>query len=395
MVLKSEIKAMTGLRGVATLMVTIYHVNPELRGPSVLGKIVGKGYLWVDLFFMLSGFVLTLNYAHRFATGWSIENWVDFLIRRIARVYPLYIVLVVAAITITCAGYGKTYVMPLLPQPVFQHPVTLGLANLLMIQSWGFGPSIGGTTWSLSAEWAAYLIFPLLVMLALFSRSRIALGIATLAAAGSIATALLTGVDGEIHSGALDAYDGTTCEPLLRCLSGFLLGVLAFRAAQSRRMPGWLSSDAATGAIAVLLVASLAANAHDLLILPFFPLLLLGLYRNRGRVGRLVGCRPVHWLGIISYSIYLVHPYLVLPKRELEGLAQAWLPAFGADLVASVASYAALLFASWTAFRFIEEPGRRCVNRLTNAWSMRCREPVGAAAAVTGDRGFERRVSGE
>jgi peptidoglycan/LPS O-acetylase OafA/YrhL len=285
-------------------------------------------------------------------------------------------------------GPGQTYVTPLLPQPVFQHPATLGLANLLMIQSWGFGPSIGGTPWSLSAEWAAYLIFPLLVMLALFSRSRTALGIAALTVVAFVAIALLTGTDGQIHSGPLDAYDGATCEPLLRCLGGFLLGMLAFRVAQSPRMPGWLCGDAATGAIAVLLVAGLAADLHDLLILPLFPLLLLGFFRNQGCVGRLVGCRPVHWLGVVSYSIYLVHPYLVLPKRDLESLAQIWLPASGADFGASVASYAAMLLASWATFYFVEEPGRRTINRLTDVGSF-CRKTIGAPALrqpMTADR---------
>ncbi len=216
MAAKSEIKALTGLRGIAAMMVAVYHVNPELSARSApgIGTILGKGYIWVDLFFVLSGFVLALNYAPRFAEGISINGWGDFLIRRIARIYPLYVAVILAGGVIMVAGYGKAFAMPLL-DPRMHHPVTLGIANLLMIQSWGFGPSIDGTAWSLSAEWAIYLLFPILITLALFSRARTASLLAMVAAGAALTTVLLTGSDGEVHRGPLDAYDGGTGEPLL------------------------------------------------------------------------------------------------------------------------------------------------------------------------------------
>src|SRR5260370_1230244 len=52
---RAEVKALTGLRGVAALLVALYHVNPNLIAPTAAGRFVGKGYLWVDLFFVLGG----------------------------------------------------------------------------------------------------------------------------------------------------------------------------------------------------------------------------------------------------------------------------------------------------------------------------------------------------
>ena len=79
------------MRGTAALLVALYHINPDLIAPTGAGRFVGKGYLWVDLFFVLSGFLLAMNYADRFAGGWSLGAWLDFLLHRLARIYPLYL----------------------------------------------------------------------------------------------------------------------------------------------------------------------------------------------------------------------------------------------------------------------------------------------------------------
>ena len=86
---RAEIRALTGLRGVAALLVALYHINPNWIAPTATGRFVGKGYLWVDLFFVLSGFLLAMNYARLFAGGWSLRAWLDFLLHRVARIYPL------------------------------------------------------------------------------------------------------------------------------------------------------------------------------------------------------------------------------------------------------------------------------------------------------------------
>ncbi len=358
-----EVRALTGLRGVAAVMVALYHINPELRSAGAIGRVIGRGYLWVDLFFVLSGFVLALNYGARFAPGWSGEAWREFLIRRVARIYPLYVVLLAGSVAYMAAGLGQTYAVPLLPYPRLRHPLAVGAANLLMVQSWGFGPSFDGTAWSLSAEWAAYLAFPLLVGWTLFSTRRAALASAILAAAGIGLTAALTRRDGEAHSGMLDAYDGATIEPLLRCLGGFVLGLLMFRMARARRPMRWLAHDAVLGVVFALVVAGFAFAPDDLMIYPLLPPLVLGLYGNRGLVGRALGCGAAHWLGVVSYSIYLVHPYLVLPKRALGGLLAGALPPAAADFAASAAAWAAMLLLSGASYRLIEEPGRRFIAR--------------------------------
>jgi peptidoglycan/LPS O-acetylase OafA/YrhL len=361
---RAEVKALTGLRGVAALLVALYHINPNLIAPTPAGRFVGKGYLWVDLFFVLSGFLLAMNYAGRFAHGWSLGAWLDFLLHRLARIYPLYLALVVASLAYSLVLYGGLHASAPPPALKLSEPARDVAANLLMVQSWGLGKSIDGVAWSLSTEWAAYLLFPLLVAVALFGRPRAALAAAVGAAVVVGATVTLTMRDGAYHSGPLDAYDGATLEPLLRCLGGFVLGLVTFRLAQSPRAVAVAGHDLTIAAALGLLVSGLAAGVHDLVIYPLFALLVLGLFGNRGYVGQIFACRPVYWLGVVSYSVYLLHPYLVAPRSALDASLQALLPEPWAGVVTSVAIYAVLLAASALAYHAIEEPGRRWVRQL-------------------------------
>jgi len=355
------------LRGTAALLVALYHINPDLIAPTGAGRFVGKGYLWVDLFFVLSGFLLAMNYADRFAGGWSLGAWLDFLLHRLARIYPLYLALAAASLAYSLVLYGGLHASAPPPALKLSEPARDVAANLLMVQSWGLGESIDGVAWSLSTEWAAYLIFPLLTAVALFGRPRAALATALAAALVVGATATLTLRDGAYHSGPLDAYDGATLEPLLRCLGGFMLGLVTFRLAQSPRAVAIAGHDLSIAAALGLLVAGLAAGVHDLVIYPLFALLVLGLFGNRGYVGRIFACRPVYWLGVVSYSVYLLHPYLVAPRSALDVSLQGLLPEPWAELITSAAIYAVLLAASTLAYHAIEEPGRRWVRQMRAA----------------------------
>lgn len=366
---RAEIRALTGLRGVAALLVALYHINPNLIAPTPAGRFVGKGYLWVDLFFVLSGFLLAMNYSGRFAGGWTLGAWLDFLLQRVARIYPLYFVLMAASLAYSLLLYGGVHASAPPPALALPQPARDVAANLLMVQSWGLGESIDGVAWSLSTEWAAYLVFPLLVAVALFGRRRAALAAAFGAIVVVGGTVALTAHDGAYHSGPLDAYDGATLEPLLRCFGGFVLGLVTYRLSGSPRASALAGHDVTIAAALALLVAGLACDVHDLLIYPLFALLVLGLFANRSYVGWLFGCRPVYWLGMVSYSIYLLHPYLVAPRSTLDASLQSFLPEPAAGVVTAIAIYGILALTSTLAYHLIEEPGRRWVRSLRGAIS--------------------------
>ena len=176
--------------------------------------------------------------------------------------------------------------------------------------------------------------------------------------------------------GYFNQWNGTYA--ILRCLPEFLAGMLLYSAYQSGIFASVLATDAALAAVVLLLAALLHLGAPDLAIIPLFPLLILAAVRNTGRFAPLLNSPPLMWLGDISYSLYLLHWFVLFVTteiaRRLPGLDFAKLP-----LAPSLALIAALIAVSLVlatlSFRFIEVTGRR--------W-LRQRLDVGRPAAVMG-----------
>ncbi len=222
---QKEIRALTGIRGVAACLVMLHHFFPGESGPHLLRNIVSHGYIYIDLFFVLSGFVMALTYGPVFQGKFGIGDYIGFLYKRLGRIYPLYLF-----VTLLMAARGF-----LSFAPVAIDRQTL-VSNVFLVQAWGFADSIGGPTWSISTEFFVYLIFPLLVYL---NRDR---GFVAITIAASAAVALLLYVasrqdvdlnqvyEGRLYRyGPLDVFGSGAAYPLLRCLAGFILGLVSFR----------------------------------------------------------------------------------------------------------------------------------------------------------------------
>jgi peptidoglycan/LPS O-acetylase OafA/YrhL len=363
---KPDIRALTGLRGVAALLVTLYHFYPPGDlAPGMLHDGLGRGYLWVDLFFILSGFVIALNYGHLFADGFSRQSLGTFLLRRVARLYPLYLAILGARVLYTLLSHGNFAPPGDFASVVVGDPVRDLTANLFLVQAWGLTTSIVGTAWSISTEVAVYLLFPLLAAVTLFQgwRPALAAGIAAAALIGAVA--ILNAHDGAYHSGPLDAYDGTKWAPLLRCLGGFILGLLAFRLGRVRAIAAFMGSNWVSLALTLALAAMFLAGGHDLAIVALFPAFVLALARNNGWPAALFSGRVILRLGVLSYAIYLLHPLLETPHKDLLALlAQHQVPLVVAHGVAGVTMAFVLFAASTAAYEWVERPGRRLVRAL-------------------------------
>src|SRR5690606_3845377 len=166
---RPDLRILTPLRGIAALWVVIYHFGdqylPALR-PEQAGHLVGKGYLAVDLFFMLSGFVLAHVY-HADFTRFDPGRYRDFLAARVARLYPLHLLVLLAFVVTAIAGRLFEFVLTgqfeRLPLDG-AHSITALLANLLMLQGLAAGElSWNYPAWSISVEFFAYLLFPLAI----------------------------------------------------------------------------------------------------------------------------------------------------------------------------------------------------------------------------------------
>ena len=153
------IPALTGLRGVGAVWVVSLHLT---LGSSI--PIVSRGDLGVDLFFILSGFILTRVHMSDFDGGYSIAKFGRFLLLRLARIYPLHLftLFVFGAIVLALPDFTDRY----------EHPEYFSwqqfIATALLVQNWRMGlvSAWNSPSWSLSAEWLAYIAFPVSIFLA-------------------------------------------------------------------------------------------------------------------------------------------------------------------------------------------------------------------------------------
>lgn len=165
----AEIRALLGARALPPLILVLFHYceGHGYRGAPWFDLPVAKGYLWVEFFFALSGFVLTYVYAPRSRMLWRPRGYLDFLGNRLARLYPLHltVLLVILGLVITLrwlaatGGYVSIYDEPYHPVCT---PITF-LANLFLIQAWNLFPSLSwnGAAWFVSVEFLLCLLFPL------------------------------------------------------------------------------------------------------------------------------------------------------------------------------------------------------------------------------------------
>jgi peptidoglycan/LPS O-acetylase OafA/YrhL len=357
-----QLPSLTPLRGIGALWIAVFHLG--LRFPN--GHlddygIVREGYLAVDLFFVLSGFVISHVYKDSFASGCTSRGYCDFLKARIARIYPLHFVMLMvflAAVTLESvaswlAGHGIG------PVPMTGERSVVGLfANLAMLQGlWASGLSWDNPAWSISLEFIAYLLFPLLFPWLWQARPR------GKAIAGLLAFVVLAGLAWRTGDN-LDQWNGLPA--ILRCLPEFLVGVLIYSVYQRGLSAGLLASNLAFGVVLAAVCVLVHAAASDIGIVLLFPGLILAAVCNDGCLGRLLNAAPLRWLGDVSYSLYLVHWFvlfaLVQTVRHLPGLSLRRLSP-PASLAATLLLIAVSVALAAITYRLIEVPGRQWLRR--------------------------------
>jgi len=353
---KREIRSLTGLRGIAAIHVVIFHYFLGLPMSNPVTTFISHGYLAVDLFFVLSGFVMALNYSYLFRSTVSLRDYGTFLGRRLARVYPLYAVTTVCALLLLWAGWLKSDYAP--------HWADL-ISNLFMVQAWGFGESLNGPGWSISTEWAAYLLFPLLLVPASFRGLRVAFGFGALCVGGLLVLCLLpTAMTHNTNPVAiLDFHDARHGLSLCRCIPEFSLGMTAFRFSSTARIRSLTGKAWPVMVLSCLSIVLLAVPRADLLFVLTLPFLLIALSNGEHLPQRILGSAPIMLSGVLSYSIYLVHQ-LLSGVLNWTDRAAARRGLHHAESYAAAVCMVLTLLLAWPMYQWIEAPGRRWLRKV-------------------------------
>ncbi|MEQ3551189.1 acyltransferase family protein [Pseudonocardia nematodicida] len=387
---RGEVHALTGLRLLAALWVVAFHFHfTPLAGVAVvsdwLGPLVTEGALGVDLFFVLSGFVIAWTYLEQLGPRLRARDAGEFVWARVARMWPAYAVVFhlfgVWLVARALFGSGDE-----IAYQAVQPELSVGawLEQVFLVQMWTQpyldGASWVGPTWSVSAEWLAYLLFPLLAVV-FFRLRRLP---AVVLAAGSLLC--LTPI------AAAFVVVGSPYYPyswLVRILCGFSAGVLAMlavrRMRETERVRAAASSTATVAAAAVpfvLLAGGVhGGGLHGLAVL-LFPVLIGALaLADRGPVHHLLTRPSVVHGGRISYALYLVH----IPMFEIFWLLSdsGVLPAGGetGHLIA-LTVFVGTLPVAHLLYTLVEQPARRWMRGLPSRAAAAPARPTAAPAQV-------------
>jgi peptidoglycan/LPS O-acetylase OafA/YrhL len=368
------IKSLEGGRGLAALIVALYHLKIGTADWAVLRN----GYLFVDLFFVLSGFVICQAYSARMN---NVDDLRAFIIRRTGRLWPLLVFstlifilvqngIVAAKRAAVAAGHGGMLGTPgaldfIIPDPV----------QLLAVATFTHGMALfddlilNTPTWSISTEFFTYLLFAC-ICLVLHGRARL-LAFGLLSAAG-LAVSVWASIN--VH----DCLAKGGCLSLTydfgfpRSVFSFFMGALCWHFSRSRKLASTPLTLAGAVALTVLL-GLVDARPALAFAFPFaFALLILGVCGDEGWLARLLKTRPLQILGERSYSIYLLHMPLVMVFENIARRLESPLP----RLLLLLAFVAVLVTVSKWSYRWIEQPFRDMFNRFSARKTIARQEPV-------------------
>ncbi|MBS1821844.1 MAG: acyltransferase [Acidobacteria bacterium] len=352
---KPQLPALTGIRTLLAFNIVLFHFTPPYLGP--LRPFVEHGFVFVNVFFLISGFILSYNYFDRGAS--LIKR--DFWMARFARLYPVYLlVLLISLKMLEIEWTARSHTE-------FWQGLVL---TPLLLQ--GFSPSLATfwntVAWTLSCEVAFYAAFPWIIRAPWPKKpSRLLLLIVVFWIVDLIPAILYLLMNPDHLTGPVDRYTSTTLVRFLKYtplpyaatfLSGVALSRLQLTVMVTRRQR-FVIAAAALAALGVFFF--FAADhvpyllLHGGLLLPLFSALVFGLCGPH-IISSVFSWGPLLLIGESSYCLYLLHFNVFilihmykLPERLHVAALDPWI------------SYAALIALSIFVYRFIENPVRRAL----------------------------------
>jgi peptidoglycan/LPS O-acetylase OafA/YrhL len=341
-------------RGIAACMVALMHVSAYSHIEQL--ALVRNAYLFVDFFFVLSGFVIASTYQERIAGGFSVAR---FMLLRLGRLYPLHIAVLAAFWTYDFPSADRA---------------GTAVSHLLLVHSLGeVQPTLWNVpSWSISTELFVYLVFALAVWA---TRGKIERFLAVTLLALPI---VIYAINGDMSA--------THRVGLIRCLYGFAAGAAAWHVFKRfrDRLPSGTAAEA--WAVAAVLVFVMGLGRHPLSIAApaVFAATVLVFARQGGAVSRILVRRPFFSLGTVSYSIYMTHYFIARRSVEFVAFAKghgiSLFDSLGADRwagdVALLIYLGIVIAVSALTYTVVEAPCRDWVRRL----AQRNAQPARASA---------------
>lgn len=339
---------LTGIRGIAALWVWTGHYNEYFtRLFPILTKldfIYERGKFGVDLFFCLSGFILGYVYFDHLTLESSKATVKLFFYKRMARLYPVYIFTLSLAMLF--------YLLAILSGHKFNHEssanlnIFSALQNFLGVQAWFSTPSLNGPSWSVSAEFAAYILFPFLVTVIAIGKWNLRISAATLLVLS------LMFYQFSLHRNYL------LNQQIAQVFSEFTMGLCAYLVFRNSVFSITFCRNLRL-LFLVILFSLLYYVKSDLLlesVLPVLLLILITLNFQHNIYGKGLSRSSFVTLGLWSYSLYMTHRLL---QNVMSGLS---LPIYTSNLFIRTLEFTLLIFipllSAFLVTKYLENPAR-------------------------------------
>jgi peptidoglycan/LPS O-acetylase OafA/YrhL len=360
------ISSLTSLRAFAALMVVVYHIEALLAKSITNTMFISKGYMMVDLFFVMSGFIMLHVYGTTFSKNVSSAYFKKFINARFARVYPLHLFMLALAVAVHFATKEP-------PTPV-NNPAAIP-TNLLLLHSFGIHKIFTWNvpSWSISAEWWSYMVFPFLVLFLATKKQWATIVLALAALLFYIAILYVLPRVNLFVPNMPNPHnlDVTYDYGFLRGLAGFICGLITYNFFNQEKLRAIFKKDVIGFAIIILLIVALHFGINDGLLIPIFMLLVFAIAANQSVLYNIGKLKPLQFLGDISYSIYLVHsaviflvgvPILQKMGYVYKGPNSGLQISFLNGLLLTAAILAVVIVVSIITYYFIEKPCRKWIN---------------------------------
>jgi peptidoglycan/LPS O-acetylase OafA/YrhL len=354
---------LTGLRAFAASWVVLYHFRDDIKRLMPRSEpawpFLDAGYVGVDIFFILSGFIITYTYLGQFGSI-RARGYGRFLWLRLARIYPVHLFTLAIFASIVVPGHVQDVrpgdILDVVRLEDFRRQIVL-------LHAWGTTGNHAWNypAWSISAEWLAYLVFPVAALgLARVVRPGAAWAGVAAALAFNLATFL-----------AIDAAGMTGDIIWVRILGEFGAGCFLFLLWRDRRaglVPWRVVTPALVFASIVATMAFEAAFGEiaPVLAAPLYGFAILGLAHQQDRAAWFMALRPLVYLGEASYSLYMTHAIVqrftweYVPSGDFTGENPA-------IRLLVLAGYAVLLLgAAVLTYELVEQPARNLMRRVTD-----------------------------
>ncbi|WP_303316270.1 acyltransferase [Flavivirga abyssicola] len=375
--MKPYLNNLSSLRGIAAILVALLHFHFFL-GPLIPfkdGDFIGKLYLMVDLFFILSGFIMCYVYEDIFDKGVVKKNYKNFLIARFARIYPLHFLVLTAEVCLFIAYIyvGKFELLSDFNQHLYRlDAIPVQLLFLETVGIFDFA-TWNMPAWSLSAEWWAYMIFPFaFILFKKIGYKKWFLGLMVVVLLWFFIEFVLAPLQPFLtyppnpNKKDLDVnwHWGT-----LRGIVGFIAGMIVWQVYKASTFKNVFSKSWIF--IALLLLSIVSMNLwYDTITVSIFMMIILSSAYGGPSIDKFYSFKILRKLGDWSFSIYIWHMFIInlvrfyfmLDREEkVNGLLRPFNSSLSEARIYFAVFILTVILIGYLSFKYIETPTRKWI----------------------------------